>query len=572
MESLQIKSIATGYVLVSWHGFVVVHDIESSSVKLSTVQKIENINDVKIFSESLLENSFIKKEGDYFCFYKSDLYLTVYPNAVAVFSAKHLNDWEKFQILPVNDFLKIWHAAKNAWEQTEGNSFIQRGFINFSSNFHVNIGKYKTKIENIKYIFHDNFIKIEKKYFCSLNHNIYYSKFSDSYFNTPKIWVVPMGNAANRALEYLVACRIKKEVPSLEIQNIHLPEWGIYTPTKELPPLEMCRLGWSRFWIDVPGLADCLKRGVITSLFQDAFCYNVEFLPSREESRKILGPTKKKIKADGFGDDILVCNIRANEILYGEHRNYIVLPPEYYKMILEDSGLSPVFYGQVEDNAYIASLKKMFPNAPFIQGKGAEHDFDVLRNSKNIAISVSTFSWLAAWLSYANRIYIPINAMYNPNQNKLQNFLDLSESVFRYVLLPFCWAENLYNNSSKFFEKQNYMARYARFMTHQEVQNLLDRARSSWPEQPLLKDFDKDFYLNTYEDARNGINNGIPSALDHYIHHGIHHGYRPYFFDDEFYTITYPDAALEVSLGYYKSVFDHYQKKGIFLGYKRNRS
>jgi hypothetical protein len=51
-----------------------------------------------------------------------------------------------------------------------------------------------------------------------------------------------------------------------------------------------------------------------------------------------------------------------------------------------------------------------------VASQGALADFDAIRLAEHIAVSVSTFSWLAAWFSQAKSIHLPMLGILNPVQ------------------------------------------------------------------------------------------------------------------------------------------------------------
>lgn len=82
-----------------------------------------------------------------------------------------------------------------------------------------------------------------------------------------------------------------------------------------------------------------------------------------------------------------------------------------------ETGLKPVFTGQTGPSFYADALRRSFPEARFLRGNSWLDDFQTTRNAHNIVVSVSSFVWLAAWLSQtARRIYVPQLGLLNPEQ------------------------------------------------------------------------------------------------------------------------------------------------------------
>jgi hypothetical protein len=254
--------------------------------------------------------------------------------------------------------------------------------------------------------------------------------------------------------------------------------------------------------------------------------------------------------------------------LENAHPDYIVLPPNYYRMLAERSGLDLVFFGQIGDDPYSDSLRQAFPDARFVVGRNPGYDFEVLRRSCNIAPSVSTFAWLAAWLSEAERIYLPVGGFYNPIQHPRYNFLPVDDPIFEYILLPYSKAVNLRTDPKGFAAQQHLLATHARLASALEVRQICERASLIWPNQPLLRGFDSEYYVTRYADIAAGLANGsLNSALEQYIHDGFRQGREPLKFDGNFYVTSYPDAAMEIAEGRYAGPLDHYLAIGRSKGY-----
>jgi hypothetical protein len=92
------------------------------------------------------------------------------------------------------------------------------------------------------------------------------------------------------------------------------------------------------------------------------------------------------------------------------------LPLAFYHRLVRETGLRPVFVGQVQDNWYTRALREQFPGARYLSG-GVVEDFQTMRGARNVVVAVSSFSWLAAWLSdRAQAIHLPAAGLFNPAQ------------------------------------------------------------------------------------------------------------------------------------------------------------
>lgn len=137
-----------------------------------------------------------------------------------------------------------------------------------------------------------------------------------------------------------------------------------------------------------------------------------------------------------INDNEILINIRGAEILRAVHPDYVPVPIDFIEQVLNETGLSPVIMGQIGNDFYSEELKKRIPHARLIKHSSMREDFDLIRNSKNIILSVSTFSWIAAWLSKTNqKIHLPMLGFLNPKQRNDINLLPIWDD--RYVFYKF---------------------------------------------------------------------------------------------------------------------------------------
>lgn len=132
----------------------------------------------------------------------------------------------------------------------------------------------------------------------------------------------------------------------------------------------------------------------------------------------------------------LLVNVRGDEILSNCHPDYGPTPITFIRNLIEGSGLNPVFLGQLGDDYYSRALRAAFPDALFVPSRGAARDFEALRSAVNLVPAVSTFSWLASWLSSAQTIHIPVLGMFNPMQRKDAWFLPHNDQRYKFYEFP----------------------------------------------------------------------------------------------------------------------------------------
>jgi hypothetical protein len=135
--------------------------------------------------------------------------------------------------------------------------------------------------------------------------------------------------------------------------------------------------------------------------------------------------------------DELVIHIRAGDLLGAPHPDYNLVPISYYRGLIERTGLRPVFVGQTRSSFYADALRASFPEARYLSGNHWIDDFQTTRNAHNIAIAVSSFGWLAAWLSTtAKKIYVPQLGLFNPEQRPDVDLVSKTDQRYVYHRFP----------------------------------------------------------------------------------------------------------------------------------------
>ena len=351
-------------------------------------------------------------------------------------------------------------------------------------------------------------------------------------------------------------------MPGARVVKIHLPEWGIQiAPFEgEVPRTEIVTTPR----VDLDRLAAALNSGQLDRVDIRTYGQHVDNFLSPAAYRSLL-PAPVAAEAAGSADE-LVCNIRQGDILDAHHPDYVLIPIDFYAELIANTGLRPVFCGQLEASPYIETLKKRFPQARFVPSLGALRDFDFLRASHNIAPSISTFSWLAAWLSQAERIFMPVLGVFHPLQVRSVNLLPLADPRFAFTLFPFHYAVPVAEAAAAHAGLRGLWRR----MPPERLAALLrPAAPAPPPPDPAL--FDEARYLATYPDIRDAVAAGhFPSGRHHYNNFGRSEGRDPCAIDKAWYCRTYPIAAIEMSQGECPDPLQHWLEVGRHRHYARN--
>jgi hypothetical protein len=241
------------------------------------------------------------------------------------------------------------------------------------------------------------------------------------------------GRLGNRMFQAMFAHRLAGLVPGAVVTGDALPEFGLAPPRRPLPARHVVLAGHR---VDLPRIVYLLRSGLIEGVATSALGCRMEFLDPAGMVRRLF--PAPAAAPEGFGADTLVINIRAPMLrdAGGHHPFYLPLPSAFYARLIAETGLRPVFLGQIGTDAYSEGLRAAFPRAVFLPSRGPLTDFGTLRASRHICVAVSTFSWLAAWLSEAETIHLPLAGILHPQLRPDINLLPLDDPRYRFHLLP----------------------------------------------------------------------------------------------------------------------------------------
>ncbi|MDE1896687.1 MAG: hypothetical protein KGH91_06405 [Rhodospirillales bacterium] len=489
-------------------------------------------------------------------FSNGGLFLTAKPDGSLEVGAEIARDWEQFLPLRPRDAQMLREILSRFWS-VDGQPPVPAGLDGFTLKF----GAHTVELSAI--------LPFPPE---TLPNRLGTEVAGGEAVSVPKptggkqVWINPLGNIGNRALQYLTAKSIAARVPGAELRNIHLDMWGKVEPAPRPPAWASAGTG-TRFHIDVEGLADCLRRGVVDAVCVEGYAFHLDHFPSRDECRALFPPTLGQAEARGFEQHELVCSVRAAEILRLVHKDYFPLPPGYYAKLQAEAGLDLVFFGQLGDDPYSNGLRAAFPKARFVPGVDQNHDFEVLRRSANVALSISTFAWLAAWLGEAERIYMPVGGIFSPIQHPDFILTPIDDPAYRFMLLPPVEAVNPFEDITRFLLMQETIARQTRPASLAEMREMLPRSRKLGRGMVPVKGFNNAAYLAANPEAAHEVRALRQTALNHCLtmDERLHRLFR--IFDPLFYASIYPDAAEAVSLGHYPDLWAHFRITGEALGY-----
>ena len=381
------------------------------------------------------------------------------------------------------------------------------------------------------------------------------------------------GNAGNVMFVYLTALKLRQALGTGRIVGVNLPMWQIdiaeeYKTGKSTMHFPRPLEARTRGRVPVEAIRSYARDHRIEQIELEGFCQPAANLPDRHSIDFRLMFDGRESGAAGYGDDTLLISIRGNEILGAVHPDYTLLPAQFYAELAESTGLRPVVFGQIADNPYVDELRRVLPGAVFQPGRNPLHDFEVIRRSRNIVVSVSTFAWLAAWLSDASRIILPVSGLFHPNQHKSTCLIPHGDPRYEYYLFPINRAVPVH----LFQAAHRPMAGRWRRISDAMLREMFEGA----PRHPVrlgkyLEAFDAQSYVEAYPDQQhNRAAHGDNAVFDHFMAEGFWSGRAPFRIDPHWYCQTYPDAAWEIGQHDFIDEAHHFVEIGRERGYRRH--
>jgi hypothetical protein len=226
-----------------------------------------------------------------------------------------------------------------------------------------------------------------------------------------------------------------------------------------------------------------------------------------------------------FDERYLLINIRTGDILDGHVHPfdwYPLTPIGFFEELVAKSGKLPVFMGELDDCLYVRQLKARFPDAVYLPSQGAMRDFDTIRAAKHIVVAISTFSWLAAWLSEAVAIHLPLSGFYNPAHKRDINLLPVNDQRYQFYLFPLNYAMSEIESLRLHERMRGTWRKISRAKVAVLRQNAA-RIAPGW-----IAGVDRFWYMAEYLDAAMDVSEGwYADAQAHYLDFGRSAGYLP---------------------------------------------
>ena len=250
-----------------------------------------------------------------------------------------------------------------------------------------------------------------------------------SKLNQSLIRVHPSGRLANQMAQLMFAREIQRACGTdVTVRGFHMPEWGLDGGPDGAGPRSSLSIGSSLTRVNY--LSAMIDRYGPVTVELDGVVQRVGNYGNINGYRDLF-PLK-----DGegvrIGDGCILIHIRAGDVSVPSHDSYGPIPISYYEYLVSETKLRPVFIGEIGPSPYIEALASKFPEAEFVGGASAFDDFQTMRRARHIAISISSFAWLAALLSNAETIHVPLAGLLDPRARPDVDLLPLGDPRYRF--------------------------------------------------------------------------------------------------------------------------------------------
>lgn len=126
------------------------------------------------------------------------------------------------------------------------------------------------------------------------------------------------------------------------------------------------------------------------------------------------------------GENDLVVNFRGTDLSDAQ------MPFSFYKFLISRERFEKLWI-VTEDPHHTTVLKLLSCYSGEVYSNGPISDFSFVMASKKIIMSVSTFCWMAAWLSNADKIYFPLGSSYTGFGKHDKGLIVPDDRRYRYI-------------------------------------------------------------------------------------------------------------------------------------------
>ena len=242
------------------------------------------------------------------------------------------------------------------------------------------------------------------------------------------------GRLGNKMFQYMFCRRLQDLVPLSSVDGFKIPEFNLTSPDRPLEGRVLHIRDGHRHSMN--SIAHMLNERIYDHVLFDGYVQRLEYYPNRDLLSGLF-PSPHETDLTHLGAGNLLINVRGAEVLAATHADYGPVPVDFFSQVATETKLTPVIMGQMGDDAYSDEIRIRFRGCVFLPSHSAIRDFEIVRHAKNITFGVSSFSWLAAWLSKtAEAIHMPVSGYYNPLQRSDIDLLPVGDDRYRFYDFP----------------------------------------------------------------------------------------------------------------------------------------
>jgi hypothetical protein len=247
------------------------------------------------------------------------------------------------------------------------------------------------------------------------------------------IVIAPRGRLGNLMFQHMLAVELQRRLGSrATVYGPGMPEWG--WAATAAPPVASSPLVIGGHLFDLDEVAHCLRSGLCDAIVIKGWGMRVEYYADVAAYRALF---PSQLRGYPIGEDEVLINIRAEDIESGAYPGYFPLPFDFYEAVIHAENKRPVFIGQLQPGPYVQALQARFPAARYLPLRTPLDDFQTMRNAGCVVPSISSFAWLATWLSESARtIHLPVAGLFDPRRGR-QNLLPVGDARYRFWSVEF---------------------------------------------------------------------------------------------------------------------------------------
>ncbi len=249
------------------------------------------------------------------------------------------------------------------------------------------------------------------------------------------IIITHVGRLANKMFQLMLATELRRRSGrDIPILGYDMPEWGLSVPGRKVPASSrIIDIHGHKF--DLDGIALALRQGLVDFVHIRGWGMRLEYYPDPTVYAQMFQAPGAEFYRPA--DDEILLHVRGEDTLRGRHPRYFPMPVAYYEHVIAQSGMRPVFIGQIHEGPYGEMLRQAFPDATFLPEAPVVSDFQTIRHARHVALSVSTFCWMAAWLSETvTTVHMPVCGLFRPTR-QTPMLVPANDPRYRFYSVPF---------------------------------------------------------------------------------------------------------------------------------------